>query len=74
MRKKADPLVLLSVLVVSGVILSHFVIFSQADKQPDYSAISQKTVNDRAVITTFNSQLAENHQLVRIDPLKQQTH
>lgn len=74
MRKKTDPLMLLAFVVVSGVILSHFVVFSQADKQPDYSAVAQRASKDKVVITGFNSQLGENRQLVRIDPLKQQTH
>ncbi len=74
MRKKPDTLLLLAVLVVSGVVLSQFVIFSQADNSK-YSVSTAEFIKGQSNHgqTAFSPRFLKQRQLVRIDPLRQQT-
>ncbi len=75
MRKKIDPLMLLTMLVTSGVILSHFVIFSQADRHMlQYSKLTSKVKRVAAPnkIDTINPHWQNGRQLVQVDRSKRQ--
>ncbi len=79
MKKKIDPLMMLTVLVVSGVILSHFVVFSQAQSPllkfnsvAERAALVQGKIYSSAEHTNFQWQ--QGRQLVQIDPQEQRIH
>lgn len=84
MRKKPDILLLLVVLVVSGVVISNFVVFKQGSKisnmsllkayspepQPAHSPGFQADIQaDKSAGRQFSS-----HDVVHIDSLKKQIH
>ncbi len=79
MKKKIDPLMILTVLVVSGVILSHFVVFSQA--QPSllkFNSVAERAVSEQnkkySSAERTNPQWQQGRQLVQIDPSGQRIH
>ncbi len=79
MKKKIDPLMMLAVLVVSGVILSHFVLFSQV--QPPLlklNSAAERAASAQGKIYSFaertNLQWQQGRQLVQIDPPEQRIH
>ncbi len=78
MRKKPDILLMLTMLVVSGVVLSQFVISFQAERTIYNSVSVEESINSQSNkdLTTFSPLFLKQHQLelVRIDPLRQQTH
>lgn len=66
MRKKPDILLLLSVLVVSGVLISHFVIINRTDSNS--KNISQLNMQ----YSQFQREMIKSQDLARIDLSKQQ--
>lgn len=79
MKKKIDPLMMLAVLVVSGVILSHFVVFSQV--QPPllkFNSVAERAASSQGKIYSSaepaNPQWQQGRQLVQIDPQGQRIH
>ncbi|MCW8931873.1 MAG: hypothetical protein OQL19_16770 [Gammaproteobacteria bacterium] len=79
MRKKPDILLLLSVLVVSGVIISHFVVIEKSDKTT--ANLSLHNTHDSTLQTKAMTKIRPNEvrltklnaqELVRIDSSKQQ--
>ncbi len=77
MKKKIDPLVVLAVLVVSGVILSHFVVFSQAEAPLLHlNSVAEKSSVQSTIFSAegrINPQWQPSRQLVQIDPPGQRT-
>jgi len=72
MRKKPDILLLLAVLVVSGVIISNFVVFKQDNKTARLAAVN-------APFSQFQTDNSEAkafklRDIARIDSSKQQIH
>jgi len=83
MRKKPDILLLLSVLVVSGVIISNFVIFGQSDRSAKNSSLLEAQYSqiqtDIAMIHKMDHIIQQgiahplkSRELARIDSSKQQ--
>ncbi len=83
MRKKPDILLLLSVLVVSGVIISNFVVIGHTDKTTNlsllnaqYSQFQTKTLESKKRMSSASNDAhrptLSSQELVHIDSSKQQ--
>ena len=73
MRKKPDSLLLLAVLVVSGVILSQFVIVKK-DNRSDYLSVDKNAnYQQQEQLYKQRDKSLSSHEVVRIDSSKQQT-
>lgn len=80
MRKKPDILLLLSVLVVSGVVISHFVIIGHSNnKLMNLSSLNAQFQTDKSTSRSLHSSLQKSdvhklnsRELARIDLSKQQ--
>lgn len=80
MRKKPDILLLLSVLVVSGVIISNVVVIGNPDKiTSNLSAVNaqyslfQTDIQEKPVLNDTTLSSLSSQDLVHIDSSKQQT-
>ncbi len=83
MRKKPDFLLLLSILVISGVLISHFVVIEHSDMSTDNTALhnahfanyeKQALFSGTMTGTTAEAGIFRSQELARIDLLKPRTH
>lgn len=71
MSKKPDSVIVLAVLVITGVIISHFVVLNQQNTT-ERMAIS--TSSSRLGISSGLNEVIKSRDLVRIDSSRQQIH
>lgn len=82
MRKRPDIILILSVLVVVGVIISNFVFINSNDKTNNTSLLyssyiplqSGKNTQKNTLVSDSQSSFIKLKEFVRIDSSKQQTH
>lgn len=82
MRKRPDIILVLSVLVVVGVIISNFVFINSNDKTNNTSLLyssyiplqSGKNTQKNTLLSDSQSSFIKLKEFVRIDSSKQQTH
>lgn len=82
MRKRPDIILVLSVLVVVGVIISNFVFINSNDKTNNTSLLyssyiplqSGKNTQKNTLVSDSQSSFIKLKEFVRIDSSKQQTH
>lgn len=82
MRKRPDIILILSVLVVVGVIISNFVFINSNDKTNNTSLLyssyiplqSDKNTQKNTLVSDSQSSFIKLKEFVRIDSSKQQTH
>jgi hypothetical protein len=82
MRKRPDIILILSVLVVVGVIISNFVFINSNDKTNNTSLLyssyiplqNDKNTQKNTLVSDSQSSFIKLKEFVRIDSSKQQTH
>lgn len=82
MRKRPDIILILSVLVVVGVIISNFVFINSNDKTNNTSLLyssyiplqSDKNTQKNTLVSDSQSSFIKLKEFVRIDSSKQRTH
>lgn len=82
MRKRPDIILVLSVLVVVGVIISNFVFINSNDKTNNTSLLyssyiplqNDKNTQKNTLVSDSQSSFIKLKEFVRIDSSKQQTH